>query len=296
MSTAITGANADPTYLYVDPTPEIISAPGENKTITIKVFNVTNLYGWDLQLTYNDTLLEKVDITVVGPNQVAPAQVGNYTLTDVSTPGKIIFGCGFSGVQGALPFNGSGVLVWITFEGKMVGLSNLTFVEEMTFLWDPDGVSIPTTITLWAHDVAITDITGPATVIPGDIANISVNVANLGDALENFNVTVFYDSEPIGIKPISLGAGLSTTEIFEWNTTNVNPMVYNVTAVASTVEGEINTDNNTEIMEGGINVIPEFPTLAPLLLALAILAVSTIVLKRKPLTKPSTSGSPTTQP
>lgn len=136
------------TQISVDPPVKefIGTSPGDylntNFVIKVNVTNVLNLYGWDIRLTYNSTLLQYVGRTVVGPNQVAPSQPANYTLTDVSVPGTIILGCAFSEVKGALPFDGSGVLAWITFEGKMIGVSDLDFVEGVTFLWDPNGMMI----------------------------------------------------------------------------------------------------------------------------------------------------------
>ena len=117
-SMAVTGVNANPTkpYISVNPTQATIQAVGENVTIKVNVTNVENLYGWDIRLTYNKTLLEYVGRTVVGPNQVAPPDPDKYTLTDVSELGTLILGCAFSEVKDALPFNGSGVMEWITFK------------------------------------------------------------------------------------------------------------------------------------------------------------------------------------
>jgi hypothetical protein len=142
-SASITGVNATSVAkISVKPPSVNIQAVGQNVTIEVNVTNVQLLYGWDIQLTYNSTLLTYVGYTVIGPNQVCPSQHPNYTLTDVSVAGTIIHGCAFSGAEGALPFNGSGVMEWITFKGTMKGVSNLSFIEDETFLWDPNGNAI----------------------------------------------------------------------------------------------------------------------------------------------------------
>ena len=252
------------------------------------------------------------------------------------------------------------------------------------------------------HDVAVTDVSAPAEATQGDIVTINADVANLGDPDETFNVKVSYDTTLVETQPVTLTSGNSTTIPFSWNTTDVPPDTYTITAEAI-LAGDVNLTNNEDtttitvkpapehdiaiidvvpppILEvylgdsvdidvivenegdveesftlnlyagvdlvgtenatlpAGANqtytltwtttaignftikaevppvpdevdtadntwtttlwriaVIPEFPTLIPLLLALAVLAVSTIVLKRRQ-RKPSTSGSPTAQP
>ncbi|MDH4221547.1 MAG: hypothetical protein OEV19_02275, partial [Candidatus Bathyarchaeota archaeon] len=63
---------------------------------------------------------------------------------------------------------------------------------------------------------------------------------------ETFQVTCYYDSNPIGSPQTvtNLAPSASTTVIFVWDTTGVPPGTYYIYAVASTVPGEKDTDDN----------------------------------------------------
>ena len=131
------------------------------------------------------------------------------------------------------------------------------------------------------HDVAIINITPTSfEVNVGEPVNISVDIANEGGFPETVDVTVSYDSEVIDTKTVTLAVAESKTEQFTWDTTDVPLGRYPITAEASVAVDEDPTDN-TITTEWGIDIVPEFPTLIPLLLTLAILAVSTIILRKK---------------
>ncbi|RLI44090.1 hypothetical protein DRO69_08140, partial [Candidatus Bathyarchaeota archaeon] len=57
-----------------------------------------------------------------------------------------------------------------------------------------------------AHDVAVVNVSAPDEVTQGDVVNISVEVANLGDSDETFDVTVTYDTTLIGTQTVSLAS------------------------------------------------------------------------------------------
>jgi len=106
------------------------------------------------------------------------------------------------------------------------------------------------------YDVAVTDVAVSSKIIyQGWIVGINVTVANLGNATETFNVTLYYDSNIIATQNVvGLVPNATLTLSFAWNTTNV-PRCHNYTikAVASIVPGEINIDNNTFI-DGWVKV------------------------------------------
>jgi hypothetical protein len=83
-------------------------------------------------------------------------------------------------------------------------------------------------------------------VYAGKPANITVIAANVGEFVETFNVTVYYNSISIGTQTvIDLMPGTNITLIFVWNTTNVPPCHnYTVWAEAEPIPGEGNFDNN----------------------------------------------------
>jgi hypothetical protein len=130
-----------------------------------------------------------------------------------------------------------------------------------------------TQVTKW-HDVAITDVRiSPSQVNAGGIVHIKIVAANLGTYTENFNVTVYYDRNIIQEIPIaSMLPHTSNTLAVDWNTTNVNPGVYPMSANATIVEGDINPNNNNFI-DGQIT-ITSAPVPARFILLPAILVLS----------------------
>ena len=136
VSTTITGVNANPgPKMLVAPSSEIIQAPGENKTVRINCTDVINYYGADVWLSYNNSIINCTDVTVDGPGQVAPPPGSKRVLSVKYKPGDpgyeagiIKLSCTFVYAEGADPFNGSGTIAWITFEGLIEAVSNLTFV------------------------------------------------------------------------------------------------------------------------------------------------------------------------
>lgn len=99
------------------------------------------------------------------------------------------------------------------------------------------------------HDVAITQVVPSAVrVAVGTTVQIDVTAKNEGTAYENFTVTLYYDSNIIGMQTITeLTPGASKLITFNWDTTGTTPGTdYTITAVASTVPGETDTTDNTK--------------------------------------------------
>jgi hypothetical protein len=96
------------------------------------------------------------------------------------------------------------------------------------------------------HDVAITAVSvSSSQVSVGENVLIEVVAANLGGYSETFNLTVYYDFHIIQVIPIvSMSPRSLETLTVEWNTTNVNPGVYTMSANATIVEGDTNPNNN----------------------------------------------------
>jgi outer membrane protein assembly factor BamB len=108
------------------------------------------------------------------------------------------------------------------------------------------------------HDVAVTGMTIPFNeAYQGWIINVSVTVANFGDATESFTTTLEYDNNTIGSQPVSnLAPSATQTLLFSWNTTNVPYSYvhnYTITAIASTVPSETNMTNN-QLTDGPVQI------------------------------------------
>lgn len=97
------------------------------------------------------------------------------------------------------------------------------------------------------HDMAVTGISAPSTVIRGDVAEISVDVANAGDFDETVTVRLddLTDSIAIGSQTVSVVAGGAETLYFDWDTASSGLGGHTLEAVAEQVAGETNIANNS---------------------------------------------------
>jgi hypothetical protein len=135
-------------------------------------------------------------------------------------------------------------------------------------------VKPPSTI---VHDIGIIELYADQTEIKvGKNVTIKMIVVNLGSSPESFNVTVYYDSKKAGtISIISLGPSMTEEATFDWDTQGVVPGTYTLSANATVVEGEVNTENN-RFVDGNIIIKPIFEVsflmlIAPFLIGLAII-------------------------
>jgi hypothetical protein len=97
------------------------------------------------------------------------------------------------------------------------------------------------------HDIQVVNVTcSKNEVYQGETVTITATVRNNGNATESTNVSTYYNSFLIQEKGIlGLAPAAEQTLIFEWNTTSVPERLYRISAIASPVEGEINTADNT---------------------------------------------------
>ncbi|NIO37660.1 PKD domain-containing protein [Candidatus Bathyarchaeota archaeon] len=94
------------------------------------------------------------------------------------------------------------------------------------------------------HDVAaISQVPDKTSVVNGTIVYINVTVSNLGGFTETFNVACFYDNNPIGYHVVTgLAAGASTSMIFAWDTSVVEPNTYYIQTMADSSKAIIEVD------------------------------------------------------
>ena len=103
-----------------------------------------------------------------------------------------------------------------------------------------------TTVTAIIRDVAaINQVPSNTIIAQGESVSIEVTVKNFGNVSETFDVTCYYDSNPIGVVRVyNLGAGEQMTMPFEWVTTSILPGTYPIKAEADS-SYEINESNET---------------------------------------------------
>ncbi len=97
------------------------------------------------------------------------------------------------------------------------------------------------------HDVAVTAITAPSSVVKGQTPTIEVTAENQGTFDETFDVVLTDDTvlSTIGTETVTLPAGDSTTISFSWNTATANTDDHILTATAAPVPSETDTADNS---------------------------------------------------
>jgi len=98
------------------------------------------------------------------------------------------------------------------------------------------------------HDVAVTDILAPSSVIKGDTATIDVTIENQGTYDETFNVVLTdeTDTVKIGNQSIILSAGSSTIVNFSFDTSDAKIGDHTLTATAGPLAEEADTTDNSK--------------------------------------------------
>jgi len=142
------------TLVFVDPSSQTVDAVGDSFIVNVSIADVSNLYGYELKLYYNSTLVNGTSVAE-----------GSFLRGDGSTFWNVVnFTDHYNSTEGVLFFfdlltmnvsgvTGGGVLASITF--KSVALGNCLVHLEGVKLSDPDS-----------SEISHTDLDGTFTVIP----------------------------------------------------------------------------------------------------------------------------------
>jgi len=99
-----------------------------------------------------------------------------------------------------------------------------------------------------ARDVsAIEQVASKTTVTAGEIVQINVTVKNLGSKSETFSLEVYYNDLSVATRSVTLSAGTTSVVNFNWNTTNVTPGTYNISAKVDTGNALTETDETNNV-------------------------------------------------
>src|SRR3972149_4964730 len=116
------------TVVRIDPATTTL-AVNQIVTVSVKIDNVTNLFGAEVHLAFNPNVLEVIDadqgqagVQISNGGMLQPDAVGQNTADN--TLGTIDFGIAQINRAGV---NGSGTLAIISFKGKAPGTSPITF-------------------------------------------------------------------------------------------------------------------------------------------------------------------------
>ena len=242
------------TVVYVDPSniTDITLSPSKNFTIAVKISNVTDLIGLDIQLSWNASILNYTSHVVKIPVESYTDGILHEPIMQVKNEVNATAGtCWVAFVTLAGPsFNGSGTVFEMTF--TVIDFGECSIDISSSDLSDSNGQQISHTsedgyFSNVFYDIAILSVTPSSTsVFIGDMVNITVVVLNNGTVRDEiFNVTTYYDSVEIYTEAVFvLPPNTEKTLIFFWNTSGISPGDYTISANATIVQGETGIENN----------------------------------------------------
>ncbi len=113
------------TELYTDPQ-TISGTVGQDFAIDLRISNVANLYGWQLKLRWNTTILNLVNAT---EGAFLKSRGGTFFDLATNETDHVVLYCTLLG--DLLGVNGSGVLATVWFQAKEKGRSELHFYDTV---------------------------------------------------------------------------------------------------------------------------------------------------------------------
>jgi hypothetical protein len=218
--------------LSFSPSSQIVGI-GVNFDVNVSVSNVTELYSYQFDLAYNSSVLQYVNMTLgpfLGsdgasvyelPLNLTPGLIKNYGATRMGT---------LSGV------NGSGVVAKVRFRSLIVGISNLTILNDLFY----DSALI--------NPIVYTKQNGSVTVMNCDVDNDTFYSATCGGTDCNDTSPLEYPGQTWwnDIDRDRYGNGTSLVQC-------LRPLNYNVTAELIATTGDCN-NNNAAINPGATEI------------------------------------------
>ncbi len=218
--------------------PTSLGEIGEDFTISLEVSNVTDLYGWELKLGWNSTVL---DVTGVTEGPFLPATGPTFFWFDVDEALGLLHTAGT--LLGDIPGgNGNGTLVTVVFRVDAAGEGTLD-VHDSTLVSSQEAMIEHTAVDGYymtsGHDVAVLDL-------EVSLTEVKVTVENQGSHRETFNVSTHYTyiTDPlIGRRTVTLERGERVSLAFSWSPPSSG--IYLVAADISPIPGEVDTTDNS---------------------------------------------------
>jgi hypothetical protein len=139
----------------------------------------------------------------------------------------------------------------------------------------------------FGNDIAVTTVTrSPTTVTVGETVTVSVTVINKGAETVSFDVTAYYGNTEIDTQQVTdFEPEDEETLTFEWDTTDVAPGAYQISAEATVEDEGYPADN--DFTDGDVTVNPvggEFPTtivIAAVVVIVVIVAAVFLLMRRR---------------
>jgi len=235
--------------IFIDPE-EIFDptlTPGSIVNVTVKITEVTDLYEFQFNLTYEKDILNCLGVLIIPYNN--ECNFNSQVRWDDNT-GEIFVKVSYQSpaepITSFTPFEAAKIF----FQVSEMGVSPLHF--HNTLMKNIEGSEIQHEtrdglIYIAIRDVAVINLTADKTnVYPGELINITLTVENRGNLTESFTVMLTYDDNNIAnLTILNLPPQTQQTINYIWNTTGFPPC-YNKTlnAYAVPVPYERNLKDN----------------------------------------------------
>jgi general secretion pathway protein D len=256
--------------------------PGGSFSVNVLIADVTSLYAWQFNLTFNPAVLGAVNV-VEGPFLKQAGTTLMPTTYVNNTAGWVFAGSALlNWDEGGA--SGSGVLATVNFNVKIAGTCSLGFSVDDTWLRGYDGeVPVPMEsevvegVFAYPRDLAVTGlVVSSSSVSAGESVSVTATVLNKGIVDDIFNVTLYRNSTVIETKvDVAVDSGDSGSVVFSWDTSGVPAGRYVLKAEVIPVSGENDTTNNVFVGETAVAVAGGF--IIPIEYVIAIAAVIVIV-------------------
>ncbi len=270
-------------------------SPGGSFSVNVPIANVTSLYAWQFNLTFNPAVLEAVNV-VEGPflKQAGTTMMPSTYVNN--TAGWVFAGSALLNWEegGA---SGNGVLATVNFNVKIAGTCALGFSVIDTWLRGYDGEApVPMEFEVlggvfaYPRDLAVTGLVASvASVSAGESVSVTVTVLNKGIVDDIFNVTLYRNSTAIETKAdVAVDSEDSASVVFSWDTSGVDAGRYVMKAEAGPVSGENDTTNNVFLGEivtvevaGGFTLPVEY-VIAIVAVIVIVVVVVLLYMRRRP--------------
>jgi hypothetical protein len=247
---------ASETKIRVDP-PSLVNPsliPGSTFNVNISILDVEDLYSWMFYLTWDPTVLNVTNVQEGNFLRRGGIYNTQFVKNIYNNAGYILVACTLLGGNSSSVASGNGTLATVTFFVKDRGSTTLHLHDTMLLDYWESEISHVTADGYFSnlseverHDIAILDVSVfPATAVVGATISINVTIKNEGNRPENFNASIYYDSNFIAKHTnVYLSPGVSNILNFIWNTTSVPHNLYKIKAEVPPVPGEADTTDNT---------------------------------------------------
>lgn len=139
----VRGSSLVETRVYVDPLLSF-AIPSEIFNVDIMIADVANLYAWQVNMTFDPSVLQYVNVTEGDFLKGRPEGTsGLLKKTDKASEGKIFFGCVIWGAYAGI--SGSGILATVKFRVLAYGESLINISDSQTVLIDDEIKDVAST-------------------------------------------------------------------------------------------------------------------------------------------------------